>query len=121
MSRTVPSNPEPSPGMPPLRRSGLGRVVVSGSSMEPTLANGDRLLVRWGAAPRPGSVVVVEWLGRPGVLMVKRAVRREANGWWIEGDGESLGNDSRSFGAISAEEILATVLFRYGRGKRKRT
>jgi len=107
--------------MPHLRRSGLGRVVVSGSSMEPTFANGDRLLVRWGAGPRPGSVVVVEWLGRPGILMVKRAVRREANGWWIEGDGESLGNDSRSFGAISSEEILGTVLFRYRRAMRSRT
>lgn len=116
MSRAVSSNDHPLGS-----RKGLGRVVVAGSSMEPTLSEGDRLLVRWGRAPRPGQVVVVEWMGRPGMLLVKRLIRREGAGWWIEGDGESLGNDSRSFGAISTDEILGTVLFRYQRGKRSRT
>jgi nickel-type superoxide dismutase maturation protease len=116
MSRAVSSNEHPSGP-----RKGLGRVVVSGASMEPSLREGDRLLVRWGRAPRLGHIVVVEWLGRPGILLVKRVIRREGAGWWIEGDGESLGNDSRSFGAISPDEILGTVLFRYQRGKRPRT
>ncbi len=116
MSRAVSSNEHPF-----APRKGLGRVVVSGASMEPTLSAGDRLLVRWGRAPRPGLIVVVEWLGRPGILLVKRVIRREGAGWWIEGDGESHGNDSRSFGAISSGEILGTVLFRYQQGKRPRT
>jgi len=89
--------------------------------MEPALCEGDRLLVRWGSAPKPGHIVVVEWLGRPGILLVKRVIRREGAGWWIEGDGESHGNDSRTFGAISPDEILGTVLIRYQRGKRPRT
>ena len=116
MSRAVSSNDH-------LRgpRKGLGRVVVAGSSMEPTLFDGDRLLVRWGGAPRPGQVVVVEWMGRPGILLVKRVIRQEGAGWWIEGDGESRGNDSRAFGPISPGEVLGTVLFRYQRSKRSRT
>ena len=36
---------------PSERRLPLGRVLVRGRSMEPTLRDGDHLLVRWGGAP----------------------------------------------------------------------
>ena len=55
-----------------MRRWGLA--IVHGRSMEPTLAEGDRLLVHHGATPKPGGLVVVRLPG--GVLAVKRA--REA-------------------------------------------
>src|SRR6478735_1493502 len=44
------------PGLP---LSGWGLVVVRGRSMRPTLLDGDRLLVRHGATPRVGDLVVV--------------------------------------------------------------
>ena len=51
--------------------------------MSPTLHDGDIVLVRFGATPRPGDVVLVGWPARPGQLSVKRAVRPERDGWWV--------------------------------------
>ena len=36
-----------------------GLAIVRGRSMLPTLHDGDRLLVRYGAVPRPGDLVLV--------------------------------------------------------------
>lgn len=94
---------------PPLRTlpGGLALVVVRGRSMEPTLRDGDRLLVRACAGLRPdavdavpvGSLVVVRWPGdRPAA--VKRLVRTEPDGgWWVERDNPQEGVDSWSLDA----------------------
>jgi phage repressor protein C with HTH and peptisase S24 domain len=42
--------------------------------MEPGLREGDRLLVRWGRAPREGDVVLARFVD--GTLAVKRAAER---------------------------------------------
>ncbi len=90
----------------------FGRVLVAGRSMLPTLRSGDRLLVRWGATPRPGQLVVVRLPGgRP--VSVKRALRREGEGWWVERDNEAEGVDSWLVGAIPDGEVLGVVLGRY--------
>lgn len=90
----------------------LGRVLVVGRSMLPTLRPGDRLLVRWGAAPRPGRLVVVRLPGdRP--VAVKRALRREPGGWWVERDNAAEGVDSWLVGAIPDADVLGVVLGRY--------
>ena len=88
----------------------LDVVVVSGTSMLPTLRPGDCLLVRRGGRVRPGDVVVVEFLARPGVLAVKRAVRPRDGAWHVESDNPAAGDDSRSFGA---GEVCGRVLLRY--------
>lgn len=80
--------------------------------MEPTLRSGDRLVVRWGAAPTVGDVVVVRFPGeRP--LSVKRAALHDADGWWVERDNPREGADSWSLGAIPDEDILGVVRWRY--------
>ena len=61
------------------------RVAVRGPSMSPALHDGDVVLVRFGAAARPGDVVLVGWAARPGQLSVKRAVRPDGDGWWVHG------------------------------------
>lgn len=91
-------------------RPRLGRVLVSGRSMEPTLREGDHLLVRWGGRPRPGRLVVVRWPGRP--LSVKRATALGDDGWWVERDNPAEGTDSWSAGAVQPGDVLATVLLR---------
>ena len=89
----------------------IGLAVVHGRSMLPTLAPGDRLLVRYGARPRPGALVVVRLPGdRP--LAVKRAVRREPEGWWVERDNPSEGVDSWALGAVPDQDVVAVVLAR---------
>ena len=52
----------------------LGIAVVRGRSMEPTLRDGDRLLVRYGARTRPNALVVVRLPDRP--IAVKRGSSR---------------------------------------------
>lgn len=78
--------------------------------MAPTLVAGDFLLVRYGAQPRPGDIVVVALPGRP--LGVKRAVRRTADGWWVQGDAPRS-TDSRTFGAVPSDAVLGRVVWRY--------
>lgn len=88
----------------------LGLAVVRGRSMLPTLRDGDRLLVVHGAAPRAGGLVVVRL--PDGVLAVKRAARREPDGWWVERDNAAEGVDSWRVGAIPETDVVARVVAR---------
>src|SRR5690554_1663099 len=83
--------------------------------MLPTLADGDRLLVRWGARPRPGGLVVVRLPAGPDgprPLAIKRATHRADDGWWVERDNPAEGVDSWQVGAIAGSDVLAVVLIR---------
>ena len=93
--------------MPALR---LGLARVRGESMEPTLRDGDRLLVRYGAAPRRGRLVVVRLPGRP--LGVKRAAFSTDDGWWVERDNPREGVDSWVVGAVPPDDVVAVVVLR---------
>ena len=82
--------------------------------MEPTLREGDLLLVLHGGRPRVGGLVVVRLPG--GVVAVKRAVRREPGGWWVERDNPREGVDSWRVGAVPDADVVARVLGRVRRG-----
>ena len=88
----------------------LGFAVVRGRSMQPTLYDGDRLLVVHGVPPRTGGLAVVRL--PDGVVAVKRATRREVDGWWVERDNPREGADSWSLGTIPDEAVVARVLVR---------
>jgi hypothetical protein len=79
--------------------------------MEPTLREGDRLLVRYGARPRPGRVVVVRLPGRSG-FSVKRIGWADADGWWVERDNPREGTDSWQVGAVAPDGIVAVAMAR---------
>lgn len=101
-------------------------VPVHGSSMEPTLRSGQRLLAlrRPFTGPlRAGEVVVVRHRSGPGAVghVVKRVTAvagdhlpgspsavLEAGLVWIEGDGRSS-YDSRHFGPVAQSEVVAVV------------
>lgn len=87
----------------------FGFAVVRGRSMQPTLRDGDRLLVLHGGRPRVGRLVVVR-LPPDGVVAVKRAVRREPGAWWVERDNPAEGRDSWSVGAIADGDVIAVVV-----------
>ena len=89
-------------------RVGLGR--VHGRSMEPTLYDGDRLLLLHGARPRLGRMAVVRL--PDGVVAVKRVTRREPEGWWVERDNPEIGVDSWTVGALPDRAVVARVLCR---------
>jgi hypothetical protein len=88
----------------------VGIAVVRGRSMEPSLHDGDRLLVVHGAPARTGGLAVVRL--PDGVVAVKRATRREPDGWWVERDSPTEGVDSWSVGAIPDRDVVARVLAR---------
>ncbi len=96
----------------------IGMARVHGRSMLPTLRPGDRLLVRYDAQARPGSLVLVRFPGRP--LAVKRLLRHEpAGGWWVERDNPAEGVDSWSLGAVAEHDLVAVVLGRIWPGPRR--
>jgi nickel-type superoxide dismutase maturation protease len=98
----------------------LFRVAVAERSMEPSLRPGDWLLVRRSRKIRPGQVVVAQHPERPEMLLVKRADRRQGEGWWLLSDNAGAATvDSRQFGPVPPELIEGRVLGRYWPARRE--
>ncbi|MBV2353211.1 nickel-type superoxide dismutase maturation protease [Streptomyces sp. J2-1] len=95
-------------GAPP-----FGLAEVTGPSMVPTLRHGDRLLLRYGAAIRPGDVVVLRHPFQQDLLVVKRAVERREGGWWVLGDNPYAGGDSTDYGVVPEDLVLGRAWLRY--------
>ena len=86
-------------------------VLVVGPSMVPTLRSGDLLVVRRGGrSVRPGDLVVAHFPSMPDRLVVKRAVRAQPPGWWIESDNPLVTDDSRRYGPA---DVVGRVIWRY--------
>ncbi|MEI6219793.1 MAG: nickel-type superoxide dismutase maturation protease [Actinomycetes bacterium] len=97
-------------------------IAVSGNSMSPTYIDGDWLLFRRlsgvemnGAQRLVGKVVVIERESYPGILLIKRVMRADENGLWVEGDNKDASTDSRTWGLLAPREIVGRVLIRYRR------
>lgn len=90
----------------------IGLAEVYNPSMVPTLNPGDQLVVRYGAAVRAGDVVLLRHPFRQDLLIVKRAVERRDGGWWVMGDNPYVENDSREFGVVPDELVVARVWVR---------
>jgi phage repressor protein C with HTH and peptisase S24 domain len=84
--------------------------LVHGPSMAPTLRHGDRILVRRVGTARAGDVVVGCFRSRPGLLVVKRVARADADGWWLTGDNPFGSDDS---GAYGTADVIGRVTFRW--------
>ncbi|MFN2518364.1 MAG: S24 family peptidase [Jatrophihabitantaceae bacterium] len=89
------------------------RVRVRGASMVPTLRDGDFVVVRHGARVRRGDVVLACFRDMPDRPVLKRVVRREANGWWLVSDNRAAAGDSSAHGVA---DVCARVIFRWRRG-----
>ena len=101
------------PNDTPRKKRRLGTVAVAGDSMAPTYMAGDWLVVFWGGSFRRGQVVLVEREKQPGVFLLKRVVGPMEDKVWVEGDNKIESTDSRHWGAIDQNEIVASVLFRF--------
>jgi nickel-type superoxide dismutase maturation protease len=96
-----------------LRR--VRRVTVEGSSMEPTLAPGDRLVVAPAPRLRPRDIVAVPDPRDPRRLLVKRVVSvdRHRRLVAVEGDNRDHSTDSRTFGPLPRAAVVGRVVYRY--------
>ncbi len=110
------------------RRSGKARLLpvrIIGSSMVPTLNEGDWILTLYkpsGLSERNlaralGKVVLVRRSADQEVLTVKRLIKVLDTGYWVEGDNSDASTDSRHYLTISREEIVGRALLRYRRGQ----
>ncbi|OEV05836.1 nickel-type superoxide dismutase maturation protease [Streptomyces oceani] len=90
----------------------IGLAEVYNPSMLPTLRPGDQLVLRYGAPVRRGDVIVMRHPFQHDLLIVKRAVERRATGWWVRGDNPDVRNDSREFGVVPHELLVARACLR---------
>jgi nickel-type superoxide dismutase maturation protease len=76
--------------------------------MLPTLRQG-KIVVGWRYARRlkPGQIVIIKHQGRE---MIKRLQAIEADKLFVVGDNPSASTDSRSFGRVSRQQLVARVL-----------
>jgi hypothetical protein len=78
--------------------------------MAPSLRHGDQVLVLFGGRRAPGQVVLVAL--PDGTLAVKRLVRADAAGVWVEGDNAFGSTDSRTLGQLPPDAVRGRVLVR---------
>ena len=100
----------------------LGRVIVEGTSMQPTYNARDWLLVYYGFSGkkrlllRLGDAVVIEREQQPGIFYIKRIAeikldQSDQESFFVRSDNES-GVDSRTWGYLSKDEIIGRVVTR---------
>ena len=94
-------------------RRRLGRVEVTGDSMRPTLAPGDRLLVVRNRRARVGDVVAVADPRLPARTLVKRVAARDGHALTVLGDNASASTDSRILGPVAPASIRGRAVYRY--------
>ncbi|MEV6302604.1 S26 family signal peptidase [Actinoplanes sp. NPDC051861] len=119
-------------------RTTLLAATVSGQSMQPTLAPGDRILVlrRWLARrPRRDDVVVVRMAVPTRAGMARRLMVKRIGGAhgdrpvffdqmlllgpreiFVVGDNPEQSFDSRDFGTLTLDDVVGTMLCRLPRG-----
>lgn len=94
-----------------------GFAVVEGLSMVPTFAPGDRLLVQYGGTFTIDDNVLVR---RADQIDVKRVNLVADDRVYVMGDNLEVSTDSRHYGPVTHDQIIAKVIWRFPRFFRKR-
>ncbi|HSJ46447.1 MAG TPA: S26 family signal peptidase [Euzebyales bacterium] len=101
------------------RRGGLRHVIVTGSSMHPTLCAGDRLLlVAAPGRPRPGQLALAHDPRSHDRELLKRVHAVASDGIDLRGDNTAASADSRVFGPVPARMVRTYVVWRYAPANR---
>ncbi|MGO9334298.1 MAG: nickel-type superoxide dismutase maturation protease [Acidimicrobiales bacterium] len=89
------------------------RVKVEGTSMMPTLAHGDRLVVKRTGRARVGDLVALSDPAEPTRLLVKRVAAVLPAGLEVRGDNQAASRDSRTFGIVAPSSLVGRAVYRY--------
>ena len=88
--------------------------AIEGTSMQPTLASGEFVIVDRDRDASPGDIVVVRRPDRPDLEIIKRVVTIETDrSLNLLGDHRMQSTDSRHFGLVPPENIVGVVRWRY--------
>ena len=94
----------------------VGRLTifkVAGSSMSPTLKDGDAVMISRTTPVVPGDIVLAKHPYKQSVKMLKRvAVISEDGRYSLAGDNPAESTDSRTFGTVSIEYIYGKAVCR---------
>ena len=84
--------------------------------MEPTLLDGEFVLVELGRITTTGELALVTVPGSGGVDAVKRIGEARADGsFWLVSDNQELGTDSRKWGALGPSMVRGTITLNLSR------
>ena len=91
----------------------LHKYICEGKSMNPTLKDGEVVLVDRTARIRAGDIVVARHPLQPGGEIVKRVTEINNRGhYFLVGDNREESEDSRDFDAVSRDYIRGKVVAR---------
>jgi len=87
----------------------IGFAKIVGHSMIPEFAPGERVLVRYGAKYEVGDVVLIDFKERIDLKRISRIVNDQV---FVEGDNLAVSIDSRHYGSVRSDRIIAKVIYR---------
>jgi nickel-type superoxide dismutase maturation protease len=94
--------------------SPIYKFKISGSSMAPTIAAGEYVLVNRLAylfhPPQKGDIVSLRD-PRDGKMLIKRILKRKGEMYFVQGDNKVASTDSRVFGWVEKKAIIGKVWF----------
>lgn len=93
---------------------GIDIFRIAGTSMEPTLYDGDYVVIDTKSQLFENGTVIVFESPSSGTYLVKRVVaypygNLSVDKLWVEGDNPKIKSDSRAFGAINKDNVIGIV------------
>ena len=89
------------------------RFKVSGDSMLPTLKNGQQIIAEKISCrflnPKIGDIIILK--NSSNINLVKRITKKDGGNYFIEGDNKEKSTDSKNFGPIQKNDILAKIIY----------
>lgn len=93
----------------------ISRFKIQGHSMEPTILDGETVLVSsipyLFSKPKINDIVAFR-KKKTGKIFIKRIADIDKGKYFVKGDNEKDSVDSRSFGWIDKKEIIGKVIYR---------
>lgn len=80
---------------------------IEGESMQPTLFNGDKVLVQTNCDVEVGDIVIIEFQEE---YLIKRITSIKDDSIYIEGDNQDNSFDSNDFGWINISQVYGKVI-----------